>query len=1323
MSRPAQGSAELGGTVFITLLGRFAIAVDGRIAGPWPRPTARRLCELVLVSPERRISREAVCEALFPNLGPEAAGNALSKALTMARTVLSDLGGAAASLVRADRSYIWASSGPEVVSDLEPNEEALQAALHLGPGVARDQALASALEQRGVLLEDEPYAEWALRRREHLEWARQEARLELARDRTRGHGRSSPEAVIEAWEDCLASDPTSEEAASALMRVYMAQGRRQLASATFERCRAALEDLGLRASPALTELNRATSASAPQRPAVSSLGPSRVPRPSSPRVPKEERRLVSVFFAELSGPVGTSQRLDPEDLRQVVGDALAGVIAEVEGLGGTVTSVSGGGLSALFGAPEAHEDDPERAVRAGFRVLSAMRGLAGPVGSPAVRIGIETGPAVVGPLASVGRADYGAVGEVVGRAAALQSAAKAMSVLVGPSTRSATEGTFEWGPSEEVAPVPGAKPLAASYLERPKARPPGYRGRARLAGHARLVARTAELAALDEALREATSGAGSLAFVIGEPGLGKTRLVQECRKRFMAWVGAGTGRLPLWLEGRCASYASSTPYGLYQQLLSAWTGAALEEGEQVVRPALERAMRAVFGADDYQDHLALLANMMGLRAGPEGRRLAQLSPEGLQRATFASVRAVLARLAEKGPTVLALEDLHWADPTSLRLTEELAALASESPLLLLATRRPEPDPGVSGLESALEATGACLVRRLELSPLPDTAERALAMSLIGDDAASAVIETVCSGVEGNPLFLEERLSSLVETGALVRAGAGWQMSASTEEEVPEVLERLIRSRVDRLRPLPHEAIVAASVLGTEFPLSALGAVAQINGGLPAAVGELCATGLLTEVRTGPEPAYRFRHALIQEATYRGLLRAERRQLHARAAWGLEAAASERLEEVAAVLGYHYAAAGETERAVHHLEVAGDHAAAGFANEESIASYRRAIELADRDPSSMTVATAAVQLRAKMAQVLWHTGRHGEAREVLHEALRLTGPGDKSQAARLQAMLGHVETADHHYDAGLSAFDTADELLGDLPEDQDQATVDLWLEVQLDGRAMLHYWKNEPEKASTVLERARPVVESRGSGARKVAFYQNFALQLARQARYRVDNGMLKNMRAAVEVIGEGVGENEAAMAVFCLGFLLLWNGDLDEAEQHLQASMAMIDRIGDVVLRARATCYLNVTALRQHDVEGVRDRSQEALAAAEAAGYPEYVAAAKASMAWVAWKDQRFEDVIDLANEALDLWRSTVVSYSWYWLCLWPLIAVHLDAGRVTEAVEASRQLVVPPQQRLPDELESLVVSAAAAWDAGQGQLAAAHLADALELAERLRYS
>jgi tetratricopeptide (TPR) repeat protein len=359
----------------------------------------------------------------------------------------------------------------------------------------------------------------------------------------------------------------------------------------------------------------------------------------------------------------------------------------------------------------------------------------------------------------------------------------------------------------------------------------------------------------------------------------------------------------------------------------------------------------------------------------------------------------------------------------------------------------------------------------------------------------------------------------------------------------------------------------------------------------------------------------------------------------------------------------------------------------------------------------------------LADVFWRVGRHGEAREALNEALSRAGPDDPLALARLQARLGDVEISDHRYDAAIAAFDAAEHLLGDHPEHQDQERADLWLAIQLDGRANLFYWRNEPEQAALVLAAARPVVEARGTPVRKVRFYTNLALQQARQSRYRVDDQILANMRTALSASAEDPTGEDVTWTVFCLGFLLLWHGELTEAEQHLQASLAAAERVGDVVLRARSLCYLNVTALRRHDVETVRSLAPQGREAGRVAGYPEYVAAATATMAWVAWKDQRPDAVVALADEALSIWATTVVAYSWYWLCLWPAIATHLQAGRLAEAVAATRQLLVPPQQRLPDELEATVEAAGAAWERGESEVAARALAEALQLAERLSYT
>ncbi len=382
---PAHGSRPP--VIDVRLLGRFIVTAGGRSVGSWPRPSARRLCQLVLVSPGRRISREAACEALFPSLSLEAAAHSLYKAQSMARTALKQLGPEAAGLLRADRSQIWADPAVSLIVDLDVHERALRAALQVLPGQARDAALVEVLSTGGAPLEDEPEADWAARVGERVEYLRQEARLELARDRSRGIGRAHPEEVLQAWQACLEADQTDEEAAAALMQLYVAQGRRPLAVAVYERCSAALANLGIKTSPALEEVRANADGrmpglreqTSPVRPGVAAVRQG------------EERRLVSVVFVDLAPP-GLGGQADPEDLRELISAGLAQTMTEVEAFGGTVASISGFGMLVLFGAPLAHEDDPERALPR----LVAHRGCGGPTGGSWQRLYRRT-PRASGP--------------------------------------------------------------------------------------------------------------------------------------------------------------------------------------------------------------------------------------------------------------------------------------------------------------------------------------------------------------------------------------------------------------------------------------------------------------------------------------------------------------------------------------------------------------------------------------------------------------------------------------------------------------------------------------------------------------------------------------------------------------------------------------------------------------------------------------------------------------------------------------------------------------------------------------------------------------
>lgn len=1263
------------------------MAAGGQAVTAWPRPSAKHLLELILVSPGQRISRDRACAELFGHLEPRAAARALSKAMSMARSALATLGEPAASLLAADLSHIWLSSHVDV--DAENHGAALRAALGMAPGQDRDDRLSAALAEDSELLPDEPEAGWALRPREQLAALRQEARLALARDRSAGVGRSGSDDVLASWQDCFDHDPAGEEAAGALACSWLERGRPELAARVLDRCRAALEDLGLRLSPSLEKLHPA---------AAGGHEPSAAEPASSVAAPqqREERRPVTVLFAELTAPAGLAGELGLETLRSIVGRSLAAVITEVEGLGGLVTSVSGRGLQAIFGAPEAHEDDPERALRSAFRASAAAAAAAD--GGIALRMGVETGPAVVGPIGAGGRVEYGALGDVVSIAATLQSAARPGSVLVGPATRAAAGHLFTWGAGEEVRQGGDTRPLVASYLEAPRARPADPRPR--LGGRAPLTGRDAEMGMLGQALRDVEEGRGSVIVLTGEPGLGKTRLVQECRKRFVAWVGAGSGRMPLWLEGRGASYASGTPYGLYRQLVAGWIGVATDQPPSRQRPALQAALEALMGNASL---LPPLARMLGI-SPPSAPRI---GPEELHKLTFAAIRSVVSRFAAVGPTVLVLEDLHWADPTSVRLTLHLAELAADRSLLLLVTTRPGAGEYVDRL------TAAPAAREIRLRPLADDAAGTLAASLIGGTAGPEVLGAVLASAEGNPLFVEERLSSLLETRALVRERGTWRMREVPGPEPSGVLERLVRSRADRLSPGAQEAIRAASVLGTEFTAAELAAVLGSQpAAAAAALDELCASDLVHhEPPESPVSSFRFRHALIQEATYLGLLRPERRSLHARAAAAMEATSRDRLPEVAAVLARHYAAAEDAGRALRYFELAGDHATDAFANDEAIASFRAA--LAAAAPAD------AIRLHAKAANVLWRIGRRDEAGDAYREALRFgdSGVADALLRAHLYTRLGRLALNDHGFDAATEAFDTAEALLGDDPC-SDDAAADQWLELMVDGRADMHVRRYEPDLALAVLETARPVLDARGSAARRYAFSRLFPMQRLQRNRLRPDESDIAAVRASLEIAAHTGEEKDAAYATHLVAWTHWLRGDLAEARAISDSAVATAERIGESALLDMSLMTLALTAVRAHDAEAVRGLIPRITEAYRKDGAHDYEAGVKSVEAWLAWQDGRPDDVIRLAAQITELGYTTFGSGALYrWVYLWPLIAARLHAGDIEAAVASARQILDPAQQALPGELTRPLEAAIAAWERGAPEAARGDLETALTLA------
>jgi len=466
---------------------------------------------------------------------------------------------------------------------------------------------------------------------------------------------------------------------------------------------------------------------------------------------RDERRVVTAVFADLVGSTALAERLDPEELKLIVGEAIARIIAAVESFGGTIKDLAGDGVLALFGAPTAHEDDPERAVRAAVRVRDEIEEYAREVergwdvSGFGVRVGVSTGLVVVGDIGAGGRVEYAALGDAVNVAARLQGAASPGNVLVGEATHHLVEPLFGWNEAQTLELKGKTEPVTAFGVVgagRASVVPRGLEG-----VQADLIERGAELAHGAEVLGNVAAGIGGVLVVTGEPGIGKSRLLAELRARFESMDAArGT---PVWLEGRWVSYGEAMPYWPFRHRLRAWLGVLADEPELRVRVTLRRQIGRLFGerAIEYYPYLGA---MLGLTLEPEAHaRLAELSPEAAQYRTFEVIRALFARLAEQGPIVAAFEDLHWADATSLQLLENLLADTEVSALLLVLTLRPERDHAAWRLKEAAARELSHRTRELGLEALSGDGGRDLLRSLIGGiELAPAMERRILEPAEG-----------------------------------------------------------------------------------------------------------------------------------------------------------------------------------------------------------------------------------------------------------------------------------------------------------------------------------------------------------------------------------------------------------------------------------------------------------------------------------------------------------------------------------------------------------------------------------------------
>src|SRR5262245_27409293 len=725
----------------------------------------------------------------------------------------------------------------------------------------------------------------------------------------------------------------------------------------------------------------------------------------------EERRLITALFADVSGFTSLADRLDPERLLEVIDPVIAALSSVVGRHEGYVEKFAGDALMALFGAPVAHEDDAARALRTALEMHAELARIVPTLPHEpelTLHVGVNSGHGIARILGSEARMDYAVLGDSVILAQRLESAAPPGETYVSERTMRLTEDLFRFDPVGELQLKGKSQAVKAWRLGGER------RGVHAARGAASLVGRGRELQSVARALD------GAVVTVTGEAGVGKSHLVEAARDA-ASDVGV------TWLAGRCLSYGAGLAYWPYVELLRADPDA---------------------WADPY------FARLLGRASAAD---VEQLEPEAFRRELHAAFAAWFRALRDRGPTVLVLEDVHWADPSSLALTRELLQTARVGMVL---TGRPEAELRLAELTVEVED-----VVQLALGALDEDAVTAVAAGVLGSAARPELIRFVVERTDGNPFFVKEILRELRDSRALVAAAGAWQLGAGWDEgDVPPTIEGVLAARIDLLPRAAAAVLGTASVIGRRVPLSLLQAVAG-ELALAESVDQLAAAGLLDRSESDGVELLSFHHALVQDVAYGRLLRRNRRDLHRRVgdtAEELYGAGDDAVD----LLARHFYLGEAGEKAVGYLVRAGSRAKQLFANEEAILHFRHASELSP-DP-----------------EILLQLG----------DLYELVGSYDDALAAyeRVRASTGDVRAwrglASTHRKKGayLQSFKPVDDAL-DSDELREQDVLPLWLEggwsLSVAGRV---------DEAADML-----VAALESADGRKEAVVGHLLLQLAR----------------------------------------------------------------------------------------------------------------------------------------------------------------------------------------------------------------------------------
>jgi class 3 adenylate cyclase/tetratricopeptide (TPR) repeat protein len=915
-----------------------------------------------------------------------------------------------------------------------------------------------------------------------------------------------------------------------------------------------------------------------------------------------ERREVAVLFVDAVEFTHLSASLDAEPVFNLINDLLGRLMACIHHYDGVVGQLTGDGLMAVFGAPIAHENDAELAVRAALDMQKAAAEFEpiarAQLGAPLqIRVGVHSGPAIAGIIGTQQQAVYTVIGETVNLAARLESVARPGYILVSSRVYQRTRALFNFQAMGTTQVKGIDQPVAVYEAIGDRSEPLPTRGVAGVT--AIFLGRDAELQSL-RALLDAflDDRHGRLVMIQGEAGMGKSRLVSEALSAVLS------DQIAVW-QGRGLPYAQGVGYGVFRSLLQDALRAHPPDAawDTEVSPARRRFLRLMLG-------LALTEE--------EQTALRYLEPERVKQLTALALREWLLGEARRRPVVLILEDFHWADDLSRDMWKSLVNLTDEASVFLCVIMRPQPEmPLHFDVPSADGSLAVPLSLSLTLEPLSPEHSRALLGHLVDlNSLPEQLISTILTRAEGNPLYMEEFVRMLIEKEVLTLGDGQWRVASAMalqELEIPTSLRGLMMARVDRLPEGLQHVLRTAAVIGLQFAAPLLEKVEHRirgNGSVLPVLERLTDLGVLAERPEAGEQVYAFRHILAQETVYGSLLRGQRPGLHRTVAECIETLYATDLGQQAEVLALHYDRARVRDKAMRYTLLAGDRARERFANREAIEYYSRALQLSQHLDDCQAERWQAV---VGLGEVQQHVGEYEEVVACYQAALEERG--DATPEARAQVMLrlgqvwdkrGDLDEAERWLQEGLVQLGQVGETLpelraqiyselgwlslrrGDLTVAQGQLEQGLALVGDtehydvlssiLNRLGFVHYSRSEWGQAAECVERALELRERLGDVVGYARSLNNLGILKGEGGDWE---GALADYERAAE-LHERIGEVEGlALACTNLGVVYTGRGEWAKAEENLRRSFAIAQRIGHSYELAQAHMNLGRLYLLQ----------------------------------------------------------------------------------------------------------------------------------------------